>query len=74
MLFRSSDQAFTNAKAANDIAGMTAALVFRAIERNSGAVGATSEACTSFTPVNKEIMAISQVRRIVQEVGPLLMR
>ncbi|EIW70269.1 hypothetical protein TREMEDRAFT_29844, partial [Tremella mesenterica DSM 1558] len=36
------DQAFTNAKAANDVAGMTAALIYRALERNTGAVGQAS--------------------------------
>ncbi|KAI5476704.1 hypothetical protein MNV49_007362 [Pseudohyphozyma bogoriensis] len=54
------DQAFTNAKAAGDVDGMTAALVYRALERNTGAVGTASVLCTSITPVNAEIAAISQ--------------
>ncbi|PVF95212.1 hypothetical protein CPB86DRAFT_602224 [Serendipita vermifera] len=54
------DQAFTNAKAAGDVAGMTAALQYRALERNTGAVGQASVLCTSFTPVNPEIAALSQ--------------
>ncbi|KAJ7780580.1 hypothetical protein DFH07DRAFT_729088 [Mycena maculata] len=54
------DQAFTNAKAANDVAGMTAALIYRALERNTGSVGAASNPCTSITAVNKEIAAIQQ--------------
>jgi len=54
------DQAFTNAKQAGDVNGMTAALVYRALERNTGSVGLASVACTSITPVNPEIAAISQ--------------
>ncbi|KAI0030431.1 hypothetical protein K488DRAFT_54281 [Vararia minispora EC-137] len=54
------DQAFTNAKAAGDVNGMVAALIYRALERNTGAVGQASVACTSITPVNPEIAAISQ--------------
>lgn len=54
------DRAFTNAKAANDVAGMTAALQYRALERNTGAVGLKSVLCTSFTPVNPEIAALTQ--------------
>ncbi|WVQ70420.1 uncharacterized protein L199_008647 [Kwoniella botswanensis] len=53
------DQAFTNAKAANDVAGMTAALTYRALERNTGQVGLASVLCTD-TPANPEIAAISQ--------------
>ncbi|KAK6902604.1 hypothetical protein I203_107862 [Kwoniella mangroviensis CBS 8507] len=53
------DQAFTNAKAANDVAGMTAALTYRALERNTGQVGLASVLCTE-TPVNPEIAAISR--------------
>ena len=55
------DQAFTNAKAAGDIDGMTAALVYRALERNTGSVGQTSDQCTSIQAVNPEIAAIQQV-------------
>lgn len=40
------DQAFTNAKAAGDVDGMTAALVYRSIERNTGKVGLKSVTCT----------------------------
>lgn len=54
------DQAFTNAKSAGDIAGMTAALQYRALERNTGSVGLASVACTSITAVNPEIAAIQQ--------------
>ncbi|EFQ32478.1 uncharacterized protein GLRG_07748 [Colletotrichum graminicola M1.001] len=51
------DQAFTNAKAANDIRGMSAALVYQAIERNTAGVGKTSAACTD-KAVNPEIAAL----------------
>lgn len=54
------DRAFTNAKAENDIDGMTAALIYRGLERNTGAVGQASVACTAITAVNPEIAAISQ--------------
>jgi hypothetical protein len=54
------DQAFTNAKAAGDITGMTNALAYRALERNTGKVGLQSNSCTSVTAVNSEIAAISQ--------------
>lgn len=54
------DQAFTNAKAAGDIQGMTDALIYRALERNSGSVGATTKPCTSIKAVNPEIAAIQQ--------------
>ncbi|WWC69753.1 uncharacterized protein I206_103696 [Kwoniella pini CBS 10737] len=53
------DQAFTNAKASNDIEGMTAALTYRALERNTGQVGLASVLCTE-TTVNPEIGEISQ--------------
>ncbi|KAI0755128.1 hypothetical protein C8Q80DRAFT_412493 [Daedaleopsis nitida] len=53
------DQAFTNAKAKNDVAGMTNALLFRAIERNTGQVGLKSALCTE-TAKNPEIAAITQ--------------
>lgn len=39
---------------------MVDALVFRALERNSGAVGTASANCTSITAVNPEIAALSQ--------------
>ncbi|KAL8277221.1 hypothetical protein RQP46_010394 [Phenoliferia psychrophenolica] len=54
------DQAFTNAKAAGDVAGMTAALVYAALERNTGSVGLASVLCTSVTAVNPEIAAITR--------------
>jgi len=57
---RVADQAFTNAKAANDIEGMTNALVFRALERNTGKVGLASVLCTSETAKNPEIAALQQ--------------
>jgi hypothetical protein len=54
------DRAFTNAKAAGDVDGMTAALIYRALERNTGSVGLASVNCTSIDAVNPEIAAISQ--------------
>jgi hypothetical protein len=54
------DQAFTNAKAAGNVAGMTTALQYRALERNTGAVGLASVKCTSITAKNPEIAAIQQ--------------
>jgi len=54
------DQAFTNAKAAGDVQGQIDALIFRALERNSGKVGATTDACTSIKAKNPEIAAIQQ--------------
>ncbi|KAI0802043.1 hypothetical protein BC629DRAFT_1284364 [Irpex lacteus] len=53
------DQAFTNAKAAGDVEGMTNALIFRALERNTGKVGLASATCTQ-TATNPEIAALSQ--------------
>ncbi|CAK7222391.1 hypothetical protein SBRCBS47491_004850 [Sporothrix bragantina] len=53
------DQAFTNAKAAGDIPGMAGALLYRAIERNTGSVGLASVICNE-TAVNPEIAAVSQ--------------
>lgn len=53
------DQAFTNAKAANDVAGMANALMFRALERNTTPVGGASETCDE-TAVNPEIAAVQQ--------------
>ncbi|KAI0013035.1 hypothetical protein F4779DRAFT_613903 [Xylariaceae sp. FL0662B] len=57
---RIADQAFTNAKEANDVEGMTNALIFRALERNTGSVGLASVLCESETAVNPEIAAIQQ--------------
>ncbi|KAI1333001.1 hypothetical protein F5Y16DRAFT_1160 [Xylariaceae sp. FL0255] len=53
------DQAFTNGKAANNVTAMTNALIFRALERNTGSVGLASVICNE-TAVNPEIAAISQ--------------
>ncbi|KAF7314188.1 hypothetical protein MKEN_00891000 [Mycena kentingensis (nom. inval.)] len=54
------DQAFTNAKKDKDVDGMVGALIFRALERNSGTVGGTTKACESIKAVNPEIAAIQQ--------------
>jgi len=54
------DRAFTNAKALNDVAAMTAALQYRTLERNTNQVGTRSPNCTSFKPVNQEIAVLSQ--------------
>ncbi|KAI4264823.1 MAG: hypothetical protein L6R35_007280 [Caloplaca aegaea] len=54
------DQAFTNAKAAGDVAGMTDALIYAALERNTGKVGLASVACTAIEATNPEVGAISQ--------------
>ncbi|KAF7320791.1 hypothetical protein HMN09_00165500 [Mycena chlorophos] len=54
------DQAFTNAKAAGDVQGQVDALIYRALERNTGTVGGVSNPCTSIQAVNPEIAAISQ--------------
>jgi hypothetical protein len=53
------DQAFTNAKAAGDLEGMTQAILFRALERNTVQVGLASVLCDQVA-VNPEIAAISQ--------------
>ncbi|KAH9847893.1 hypothetical protein C2E23DRAFT_862962 [Lenzites betulinus] len=53
------DQAFTNAKAAGDLAGQVNALIFRAIERNTGGVGVKSAICTE-TAKNPEVAALTQ--------------
>jgi hypothetical protein len=54
------DRAFTNAKNENDLDGQIASLIYRALERNTGAVGQASVLCTSIKAVNPEIAAISQ--------------
>lgn len=54
------DQAFTNAKAAGDVDGMTGALIYAALERNTGKVGLVSVECTAIEAKNPEIAAISQ--------------
>ncbi|EPE06325.1 hypothetical protein F503_02453 [Ophiostoma piceae UAMH 11346] len=53
------DQVFTNAKAASDVTGMANAIIFRALERNTGSVGLASVLCNQ-TAVNPEIAAITQ--------------
>ena len=53
------DQAFTNAKAAGDVDGQANAIMFRALERNTGSVGLESVLCNE-TAVNPEIAAITQ--------------
>lgn len=52
------DQAFTNAN--GDVAGLTCAMQFRALERNTAGVGVASAPCTSFQPVNPQIAALAQ--------------
>ncbi|CAN9477323.1 unnamed protein product [Alternaria alternata] len=54
------DQAFTNAKDAGDVAGMTMALIYRTLERNTGSVGLASAPCQSIKAVNPEIAALQQ--------------
>ncbi|PVI07450.1 hypothetical protein DM02DRAFT_608989 [Periconia macrospinosa] len=54
------DQAFTNAKAAGDVNGMTFAMIFRTLERNTGSVGLASVPCQSIKAVNPEIAALQQ--------------
>lgn len=56
---RTADQAFTNAKAENDVNGMAMALIWRAVERNSAKVGAKSVLCTEKAK-NPEIDALQQ--------------
>lgn len=53
------DQAFTNAKAAGDVDGQANAVMFRALERNTGKVGLASVLCNE-TAQNPEIAAITQ--------------
>ncbi|CAN8102708.1 unnamed protein product [Discula destructiva] len=53
------DQAFTNAKAAGDVDGQANAIMFRALERNTGTVGQASVLCDEIA-ANSEIAAISQ--------------
>ncbi|KAL8915263.1 MAG: hypothetical protein Q9172_006924 [Xanthocarpia lactea] len=54
------DQAFTNAKAAGDVDGMTNALIYAALERNTGKVGLASVLCTAIKAKNTEIASVSQ--------------
>ncbi|KAL7955018.1 hypothetical protein V8C34DRAFT_292683 [Trichoderma compactum] len=51
------DQAFTNGKAAKDVRLMAGALVYQALERNTGKVGLASVTCTE-QAVNPEIEAV----------------
>ncbi|UKZ80015.1 hypothetical protein TrVFT333_007779 [Trichoderma virens FT-333] len=51
------DQAFTNGKAAKDLRLMAGALVYQALERNTGKVGLASVTCTE-QAVNPEIQAV----------------
>ncbi|TFY55634.1 hypothetical protein EVJ58_g8125, partial [Rhodofomes roseus] len=53
------DQSFTNAKAAGNTTGMVYSLIFRGLERNTGAVGTASAICNE-TATNPEVAAISQ--------------
>lgn len=53
------DQAFTNSKAAGDLNGQANAILFRALERNTGSVGLASVSCNE-TATNPEIAAIQQ--------------
>ena len=53
------DQAFTNAKEIGDVRGMAAALVYQALERNTGGVGVKSVICPE-DAVNPEIAAFDQ--------------
>ncbi|KAF5872175.1 uncharacterized protein Bfra_005529 [Botrytis fragariae] len=53
------DQAFTNAKAANNVTGMADALMYAALERNTASVGVASVICNE-TAVNPEIQAVQQ--------------
>lgn len=53
------DQAFTNAKAAGNVTGQSDALLYAALERNTGGVGVASVICTE-TAVNPEIAAVQQ--------------
>lgn len=43
-----------------DVTAMTDALIYRALERNTGSVGLASVLCTSVKAVNPEIAAVSQ--------------
>ena len=44
----------------SDVPSMTAALIYRALERNTGSVGLQSNSCTSIQAVNPEIAAVQQ--------------
>lgn len=53
------DQAFTNAKAAGNVTGQSDALLYAALERNTGSVGLASVICPE-KAVNPEIAAVQQ--------------
>ena len=53
------DQAFTNSKAAGDVNGQAQAVLYRALERNTGKVGLASVLCNE-KATNPEIAAITQ--------------
>jgi hypothetical protein len=53
------DQVFTNALAAGDVVGQANAIVYRALERNTGSVGLASVLCNQ-TAQNAQIAAITQ--------------
>ncbi|OLL25730.1 hypothetical protein NEOLI_003066 [Neolecta irregularis DAH-3] len=52
------DQAFTNCQKIKDIEGMAAALVYQALERNTGIAGLSSIVCTAVKPLNSQIESI----------------
>ncbi|CCA67813.1 hypothetical protein PIIN_01637 [Serendipita indica DSM 11827] len=54
------DSAFSNSKRNNDLEGLVASLIYRALERNTAAVGLASEPCKSYVPVNKELETFKQ--------------
>ncbi|RKF61364.1 hypothetical protein OnM2_043073 [Erysiphe neolycopersici] len=56
---KTADQGFTNAKNAKDIEGMTNALIYATLERNTGAVGKASDTCDE-PATNPEINALKQ--------------
>ncbi|MBW0504219.1 hypothetical protein O181_043934 [Austropuccinia psidii MF-1] len=54
------DQAFTNAKVNNDLAGQQSAIIFASLEKNTPGVGLASAPCKSLTMKNKEIERLIQ--------------
>ena len=63
------DQVFTTAKAKGDLEGQANAIVFRALERNTGSVGLESVLCSGITAVNPEIAAITQHQDPASDAG-----
>ncbi|KAK7569685.1 hypothetical protein IWX91DRAFT_372933 [Phyllosticta citricarpa] len=55
-----SQAAVGQGSATGDVNGMTNALVYRALERNTGSVGQPSNACTSSKAINPEIEPVTQ--------------